>query len=313
MINLAQKKILVTGAHGFLGKHLKRNLIEKRKVPRENLFLPKKEEFDLRKWENCQKAVSDQDIVFHLAANVGGIGFNKAKPGELFYDNAIMGIQLMEAARQTGVEKFITVGTTCAYPKFTPLPFKEEDIWLGYPEEVTASYGLAKKMLLVQAQAYALQYGFNSIFLMPTNLYGPEDNFDPNFSHVIPALVKNFVDAKKNNQSFVEVWGTGKATREFLYVKDAAEGLILAAERYDSPESINLGTGIETPIKDLVKLISNLSGFKGEIRWDASKPEGQPRRFLDVSKAKKEFGFEARTSLEQGLSETINWYLKLRS
>ncbi len=308
MINLLKKKILVTGAHGFLGKHLVKNLLEKRKIPKENLFLPTTEELDLRKWENCKKAVQGQNLVIHLAAKVGGIGLNREIPGEMFYDNLIMGIQLMEAARQAGVEKFVALGTICCYPKFTPVPFKEENLWNGYPEETNAPYGLAKKMLLVQSQAYRDQYGFNSIFLMPVNLYGPEDNFDPKSSHVIPALIKKVADAKKENKEYIEVWGTGKATREFLYVEDGAEGILLATERYDKPEPVNLGSAMEISIKDLVSLICKLMNFKGEIRWDATKPDGQPRRMLDTTQAQKEFGFIAKTNFEEGLKETIKWF-----
>ncbi len=310
MIDLKKKKILVTGADGFLGKHLVRNLLEKRRVSKENLFLPTFEELDLRKWENCQKAVKEQDIVIHLAAKVGGIGLNREIPGEMFYDNAIMGIQLIEAARQTGIEKFVALGTVCSYPKFTPIPFKEKDLWNGYPEETNAPYGLAKKMLLVQGQAYHQQYGFNAIFLMPVNMYGPGDNFDPKSSHVIPALIKKVADAKKEGKNYIEVWGTGKASREFLYVEDGAEGILLATEKYDKSEPVNLGSGMEISIKDLVELICKLMDFKGEIRWDATKPDGQPRRCLDTSRAKKEFGFRAETEFEKGLQNTTNWYLK---
>jgi len=307
--NISNKRILITGAQGFLGKHLVRNLLEKRKVPRENLFLPTFEELDLRKWENCQKAAEGQDIIIHLAAKVGGIGLNKEIPGEMFYDNAIMGIQLMEAARQARVEKFVALGTICAYPKFTPVPFKEDDLWNGYPEETNAPYGLAKKMLLVQGQAYRQQYDFNSIFLMPINLYGPGDNFNPKSSHVIPALIRKVAEAKKENKDYIEVWGTGKATRGFLYVEDAAEGILLATEKYDKPEPVNLGSDMEISIKDLTELICELMDFKGEIRWDATKPDGQPRRCLDTSRAQKGFGFVARTPFELGLQETIKWYL----
>jgi len=313
MINIREKRILITGAHGFLGKHLVNNLLEKRKVPKESLFLPKVENLDLRKWENCQKAVKNQDIVIHLAAKVGGIGLNKEKPGELFYDNIIMGVQLIEAARQAGVEKFTALGTVCCYPKFTPLPFKEESLWDGYPEETNAPYGLAKKMLLVQSQAYCQQYGFNSIFLLPLNLYGPGDNFNPKSSHVIAALIRKVSEAKKQGRNYIEVWGTGKATRGFLYVEDAAEGIILATEKYNKSEPVNLGSSLEISIKDLAELICELMYFKGEIRWDASKPDGQPRRCLDTSRAKKEFGFEAKTDFKQGLVESIKWFSKYES
>jgi len=304
------KKILITGAVGFWGKHLVKNLLEKRKVSEGNLFLPTIEELDLRKWENCQGAVENQDIVIHLASKVGGIGLNREKPGEIFYDNIVMNVQLMEAARQANVEKFIGVATVCAYPKFTPLPFKEDNLWLGYPEETNAPYGLAKKMLLVQAQAYRQQYNFNAICIFPVNLYGPGDNFDPKSSHVIPALIKKVSDAKKEGKDYIEIWGTGKATREFFYVEDAAEGLILAAEKYNKPEPVNLGSGMEISIRDLVKLICELMDFRGEIRWDTSKPDGQPRRCLDVSRAKKEFGFRAKTDFREGLKKTIDWYEK---
>jgi len=308
MIDLRNKKVLITGAQGFLGQHLVKNLLEKRKIPKENLFLPSFKELDLRKWENCQKAVKGQDIVIHLAAKVGGIGLNKEIPGEMFYDNAIMGIQLIEAARLAGVEKFVALGTICLYPKFTPVPFKEDDLWNGYPEETNAPYGLAKKMLLVQGQAYRQQYGFNSIFLMPINLYGEGDNFDPKSSHVIPALIRKVAEAKKENKDYIEVWGTGKATRGFLYVEDAAEGILLAAEKYDKPEPVNLGSDMEISIKDLAELICKLMNFKGEIRWDTTKPDGQPRRRLDTSRAQREFGFLAKKPFEEGLKDTIDRY-----
>ena len=310
MIDLSQKKILITGANGFLGRHLVKNLIEKRKVSKENLFLPTIEDLDLRKWEDCQKAVKGQDIVIHLAAKVGGIGLNQEKPGELFYDNIIMGVQLIEAARQAKVEKFTAIGTICAYPKFTPVPFKEENLWNGYPEETNAPYGLAKKMLLVQSQAYRKQYGFNSIFLLPVNMYGPGDNFDPKSSHVIAAIVRKVYEAKKEGKDYIEAWGTGKPTREFLYVEDGAEGIILATEKYDKSEPVNLGSGMEISIKDLIEMICRLMDFDGEIRWDTSKPDGQPRRRLDTSRAEKEFGFRAKTDFEEGLKNTINWYIK---
>lgn len=309
MIDLLKKKILITGAQGFLGRHLVRNLLEKRKIPKENLFLPSFQELDLRVWENCQKAVKNQDIVIHLAAQVGGIGFNQKKPGELFYNNAIMGLQLIEAARKADVEKFAALGTVCSYPKFTQVPFKEDDLWQGYPEETNAPYGLAKKMLLVQSQSYRTQYGFNAIFLMPVNMYGPGDTFDPERSHVIAALIKKIADAKREKKGFIDVWGTGKATREFLYVEDGVEGILLAVEKYDKPEPVNLGSGKEISIADLVKLLSRLMDFQGEIRYDFSKPDGQPKRKLDTSRAFQEFGFEVKTSFEQGLQKTIEWYL----
>ena len=306
-MELKNKKILVTGGAGFLGSHIVEKLLEKG-VPRENVFAPLSRNFDLRKWKNCQKVVAGQDIVIHLAAKVGGIGFNQEHPAELFYDNLMMGVQMMEAARQVGVEKFVAIGTICAYPKFTQVPFKEEDLWNGYPEETNAPYGLAKKMMLVQAQAYRQQYSFNAIYLLPVNLYGPENSFDPKKSHVIPAIIRKVYEAKKENKNYIDIWGTGKATREFLYVEDAADGIILATEKYDKPEPINLGSGIEISIKDLVELICRLMDFKGEIHWDISKPDGQPRRMLDVSHAEKEFGFRAKTDFEEGLKNIIKWY-----
>jgi len=308
MINLKTKKILVTGADGFLGKHLIKNLLEKRKIPRENLFLPSFKELDLRKWEDCQKAVKGQDIVIHLAAKVGGIGLNRSVPGEMFYENIIMGIQLMEAARQAGVKKFVALGSVCAYPKFTPVPFREKNLWDGYPEETNAPYGFAKKMMLVQAQAYRQQYGFNAIYLLPVNMYGPGDNFNPNESHVIAALIKKIHEAKKANENFIEVWGNGSASREFFYVKDSAEGIISATEKYDKAEPVNLGTGKTILIKDLVSLLCRLMDYRGKIRWDKTKPNGQPKRRLDVSRAAKEFGFKSKITLEEGLKEAIKWY-----
>jgi GDP-L-fucose synthase len=301
------KTVLVTGGAGFLGSALVRTL-EQRGLAKENIRVPRSRDLDLRQWENCVEAVRDVDLVIHLAAKVGGIGYNMANPGSLFYDNAVMGIQLMEAARQAGVRKFVAVGTICAYPKFTPVPFREEELWNGYPEETNAPYGLAKKMLLVQAQAYRQQYGFNAIYLLPVNLYGPGDNFDPASSHVIPALIKKFVEAVETGAESVEVWGTGSASREFLYVDDAAEGIALAAERYDRPDPVNLGAGFEITIRDLATLIADLTGFTGEIVWDTTKPDGQPRRCLDVSRAEREFGFRAKTSFEDGLKATVEWY-----
>ena len=304
------KKILITGGHGFLGKHIVKNLLEIRGVLKENLFLPTMQQLDLRKWENCQIAVNGQDIVVHLAAKVGGIGFNQRNPGEIFYDNIMMGVQLMEAARQAGIKKFVAIGTVCAYPKDTPVPFKEEDLWNGYPEETNASYGLAKKMLLVQSQAYRQQYGFNSIFLLPLNLYGPGDNFNPDSSHVIPAIIKKLYDVKRDKKNYIEMWGTGKATRGFLYVKDAAEGILLSTEKYDKSEPVNLGSDLEISIKDLAELICKLMDLKEKITWDTTKPDGQSRRSLDVSLAKKEFNFEATTNFTEGLKNTIKWYEK---
>ena len=308
MINLKDKKILITGAHGFLGKHLVENLLENRKVPRENLFLPTVEDLDLRKLEDCKKAVKGQDIVIHLAAKVGGIGANMEKPGEFFYDNIMMGVQLIEVARLAGVEKFTAIGTICAYPKFSPIPFQEKNLWNGYPEETNAPYGLAKKMLLVQSQAYRQQYNFNSIFLLPVNMYGPGDNFNPESSHVIAAVIRKVYEAQRDGKNYIEVWGTGNPTREFLYVEDGAEGIILATEKYDKSEPVNLGSSMEISIRDLVELICRLMNFNGEIQWDKSKPDGQPRRKLDVSKAEKEFGFKAKTEFEQGLKKMNDWY-----
>lgn len=302
-----RKRLLVTGGAGFLGSYI----IEKlKKRSTKNIFVPLIKEFDLRKLEDIIKVyeISQPDIVIHLAATVGGIGINREKPGEFFYDNLIMGIQLMEQARQLKVEKFVALGTVCAYPKFTPVPFKEEDLWEGYPEETNAPYGLAKKMLLVQAQAYRQQYGFNAIYLLPVNLYGPRDNFNPESSHVIPALIKKCFDAIYEGKEEIIVWGTGEASREFFYVEDAAEGILLATEKYNKPEPINLGSGIEIKIKDLIKLIAELSGFKGKIIWNKTKPDGQPRRCLDTSKAEKEFCFKAKTEFKEGLMKTIEWY-----
>lgn len=300
------KKVLVTGGAGFLGSHLVELL---KKNGAQNITVPNFPEVDLRKKEDCERAVGGQEVVIHLAAKVGGIGFNREKPGELFYDNLMMGVQLMEAARLLGVKKFVAIGTICAYPKFTPVPFKEDDLWKGYPEETNAPYGLAKKMLLVQAQAYRQQYSFNAITLFPVNLYGPGDNFNPESSHVIPALIKKVADAKKDGRDFIEVWGTGKPTREFLYVKDAARGIVLATEKYNKLEPVNLGSSMEISIKDLIGTICRLMDFKGEIKWDSSNPDGQPRRSLDTSRAEKEFGFKAETDFETGLKKTIDWYV----
>jgi len=299
----------VTGGAGFLGSFVVEKLTKERGVKPEHIRVPRSKEVDLRRWENCVKAVEDIDVVIHLAAKVGGIGFNKKYPGTLFYDNAVMGIQLMEAARQEGVQKFVAVGTICAYPKFTPVPFKEEDLWNGYPEETNAPYGIAKKALLVQAQAYRMQYGFNVIYLLPVNLYGPRDNFDPESSHVIPALIKKMIDAKLAGEDEVVVWGTGKVSREFLYVEDAAEGILLATEKYNKSDPVNLGVGKEITIRDLVYLIAELTGYTGKIVWDITKPDGQPKRCLEITKAKCEFGFLAQTDFEVGLKKSIDWYL----
>lgn len=300
------KAVLVTGGAGFLGSRVV--LLLKKRGPRE-IIIPRSTKQDLRNPGIVKKVAKDINIVIHLAAKVGGIGFNKEKPGELFYDNLVMGIHLMEESRKAGVEKFVGIGTICQYPKFTPVPFKEKDLWSGYPEETNAPYGLAKKMLLVQAQAYRQQYGFNAIHLMPVNLYGPRDNFDPKSSHVVPALIKKFIDAKERNDEHVVVWGTGKPTREFLYIDDAAEAIVLATEKYNKPEPVNIGSSFEISIKELAALIRRLTGYKGKIVWDRTKPDGQPRRKLDTLRAKREFGFTAKISFEQGLKKTIKWYL----
>jgi GDP-L-fucose synthase len=305
------KRICVTGGAGFLGSYV----IEKLKQRGcENILVPTIEEYDLTKLEDINRVYESMrpDVVIHLAAVVGGIGANREHPGKFFYENLMMGVQLIEQGRQRGIEKFVAIGTVCAYPKFTPVPFKEEDIWNGYPEETNAPYGLAKKMLLVQSQAYRAEYGFNSIFLLPVNLYGPGDNFNPSSSHVIPALIKKCVDAIDSGDDYIQCWGTGKASREFIYADDAAEGILLATERYNDSDAVNIGSGSEIIIKDLIEKIALLTGFKGEIRWDASKPDGQPRRCLDTSKAKKLFGFEAKTSFDEGLKATIEWYRQTR-
>lgn len=300
------KKVTVTGGAGFLGSFVSGNLLRMKA----DLFIPRFEDYDLRMGRDIKRMFDDfcPGIIIHLAASVGGIGANMKNPGKFFYDNIMMGVQLMEEARLRKIDKFVTVGTICSYPKFTPVPFKEEDLWSGYPEETNAPYGLAKKMLIVQSQAYRQQYGFNSINLLQVNLYGPRDNFNPESSHVIPALIKKCCEAVKNKENKITVWGTGKPTREFLYVEDAALGILLAAEKYDKSEPVNLGSGFEISIRDLVELIAKYTGFKGAIVWDKLKPDGQPRRCLDVSKAKKEFGFRAQTVFEEGLKKTIRWY-----
>jgi len=305
----ADKKVLVTGAGGFVGQHLVAQL---KKMKPAKIFTPGSRDFDLREKTVCAQVVKDMDIVIHLAANVGGIGYNQEFPGTLFYDNLLMGVHLMEEARKAGVDKFVAVGTICAYPKFAPIPFREEDLWNGYPEETNAPYGLAKKMMLVQAQAYRQQYGFRAIYLLPVNMYGPGDNFNPDSSHVIPALIRKFVEAKNNGDKEVSVWGTGQATREFLYVEDAARGILLATEKYNGSEPVNLGSSFEISIAELAETIGKVVGFDGKIVFDKSKPDGQPRRKLDVSRAKKEFGFESEVSFEEGLKKVVEWYEKTK-
>ena len=298
-------RVVVTGGGGFLGSRVVEWL---RGRGAQDIVVPRSEHFDLRDREACRQVVDGATTVIHLAAKVGGIGFNRENPATLFFDNLMMGAQLMEEARVQGVKKFVAVGTVCAYPKFTPVPFREDDLWNGYPEETNAPYGLAKKMLLVQAQAYRQQYGFNAIYLLPVNLYGPGDNFDPRSSHVIPALIRKIFAARQNNDEVVDVWGDGSASREFLYVDDAAEAIGLATERYEGAEPVNIGAGREITIKDLVATISKLIGYRGQIRWDTTKPNGQPRRSLDVSRAEAAFGFRARTEFEPGLRRTIEWW-----
>ncbi len=307
MSYLKNKRITITGGAGFLGNNVVRKL---EAIGCSDIFIPRSKDYNLVNMEDVKRlyADSDPDIVIHLAAVVGGIGANSNNPGKFFYDNLMMGVQMMEQGRLHGLEKFVAIGTICCYPKFTPVPFKEENLWNGYPEETNAPYGLAKKMLLVQSQAYRQQYGFNSIFLLPVNLYGPGDNFDPETSHVIPALIKKCVDAVNTNTSEITVWGTGKATREFLYVEDAAEAIVMASEKYNKSDPVNIGAGFEISIKDLVDMIVELTGFEGKIIWDKTKPDGQPRRCLDTSIAKKEFGFIAKTDFRTGLKETIEWY-----
>ena len=304
---LKGKRILVTGGSGFLGSYLVKKL--ELRSPAE-IFIPRRANYDLVESENVRRLYEDSrpDIVIHAAAQVGGIGANRNSPGSFFYNNLMMGTQLMEYGRRYGVEKFVAIGTICAYPKFTPVPFKEDDLWNGYPEETNAPYGLAKKMLLVQAQAYRQQFGFRAIYLLPVNLYGPGDNFDPETSHAIPAIIKKCVDAVRNGSSKVILWGTGTATREFLHVDDAAEGIVLATEHYNDGAPVNVGAGAEIRIEDLAQLIARLTGFTGEIVWDATKPDGQPRRLLDTTRAQQAFGFRARMPFDEGLRQTIDWY-----
>jgi len=326
----SNKRILVTGGAGFLGSFVVEKLKER---GCKDIFVPRSNDYNLIEMEAVKRLYKDANpnVVIHLAAKVGGIGANRANPGKFFYENLMMGVQMMEVGRQVGLEKFVAIGTICAYPKFTPIPFKEENLWNGYPEETNAPYGLAKKMLLVQSQAYREQYSFNAIYLLPVNLYGPGENFDLETSHVIPALIKKVVDSMGGKEAVLErikarsrlnkpnkrdrqlvVWGTGKATREFLYVEDCAEAIVLATEKYNKSEPVNIGAGFEISIKDLVDLIIKLTGFRGDIIWDNSKPDGQPRRMLDTSRAEKEFGFMAKTYFEEGLKKTIDWYISTK-
>ena len=311
-LDLATKRICVTGGAGFLGTHLIRRLKEH---GAKEIFVPQYPEYDLVREADIIRMIdtAKPDIIIHLAAKVGGIGANRERPGEFFYDNLMMGVQLIHQSWLKGVEKFVAIGTICAYPKYTPIPFKEEDLWNGYPEETNAPYGLAKKMLLVQSQAYREQYGYNSIFLLPVNLYGPGDNFNPASSHVIPALIRKCLEAKEQGATEIVAWGDGSPTREFIYVEDAAEGITLATERYNSSEPVNIGSGFEISIKDLTETIARLTGFTGDIRWDTTKPNGQPRRRLDTTRAREAFGFEAKTDFEEGLKRTIDWYANERA
>ncbi|HHV06327.1 MAG TPA: GDP-L-fucose synthase [Anaerolineaceae bacterium] len=311
-LDLSQKRLCVTGGAGFLGKHLIARLEH---YGAKDIFVPRSAEYDLVKGDDIARMIDDAqpDIIIHLAAKVGGIGANMEKPGEFFYDNLMMGIQLIHQAWQRGVEKFVAIGTICAYPKYTPIPFKEEDIWDGYPEETNAPYGLAKKMLLVQSQSYREQYGYNSVFLLPVNLYGPGDNFDPASSHVIPALIRKCLEAKERGDKQIVAWGDGSPTREFIYAEDAAEGIALATMRYNSSDPVNIGSSFEISIKDLTETIARLCDFEGDVVWDTSKPNGQPRRKLDTTRAKERFGFEAKTDFEEGLMKTIAWYKEERA
>jgi GDP-L-fucose synthase len=306
-LDLSNKRILVTGGAGFLGRQVVKQLCQAG-AKLEKITVPRSRDYDLRSLEKCQQAVDQQDIVIHLAAHVGGIGLNQEKPAELFYDNLMMGTQLIHAAYQAAIEKFVCVGTICAYPKFTPVPFKEDDLWNGYPEETNAPYGVAKKALLVQLQSYRQQYGFNGIYLLPVNLYGPEDNFDPGSSHVIPALIRKVHEAQLKGEKQLAVWGDGSPTREFLYSTDAALGIVMGTQDYNDPEPVNLGTGYEISIRDLVELICQLMEFEGEIVWQTDKPNGQPRRCLDTERAKQAFGFTSKVDFKEGLKNTIDWY-----
>jgi GDP-L-fucose synthase len=309
---LKDKRIMITGGNGFLGKFVVAKLKEK---GCHNIFIPARVTYNLLEMADVKRLYKDAkpNVVIHLAAKVGGIGITREKPAESFYENMMMGLQTIEQARLNGVEKLVALGSVCAYPKNIPIPSKEEHLWDGYPEETNAPYGLAKKMLLVQTQSYRQQYGFNGIYLLPVNLYGPGDNFNPQTSHVIPALIKKCLDAVENGDKSITVWGTGKPTREFLYVEDAAEAIVLATEKYNKPEPVNLGSGFEISVKDLVLLITQLTGFKGALVWDTSKPDGQPRRKFDTTRAEKEFGFKAKTGFEEGLKQTIDWYKKQRN
>ncbi|MEL6222234.1 MAG: GDP-L-fucose synthase [Cyanobacteria bacterium J06627_8] len=306
-LDLNNKRILVTGGAGFLGQEVVKQLVQSG-ASQNKITIPRSREYDLRVMDACKRAVDQQDVIIHLAAHVGGIGLNREKPAELFYDNLMMGAQLIHAAYEAGVEKFVCVGTICAYPKFTPVPFKEDDLWNGYPEETNAPYGVAKKALLVQLQSYRQQYGFDGIYLLPVNLYGPNDNFDPRSSHVIPALIRKVYEAQQRGDKTIPVWGDGSPTREFVYSEDAARGIVMGTQSYSDPDPVNLGTGYEISIKNLIELICELMGFDGELEWQTDKPNGQPRRCLDTTRAKERFGFEAKVPFEEGLKSTIAWY-----